>query len=76
MTEIETKVKRWGNSLAVIIPSHVAEAGKIKEDDTIRLLVVPDSRKVLKETFGMLKGKLIKSGQQMKDELRRELYND
>ena len=76
MTDIEAKVKRWGNSLAVIIPSHIVEAGRIKEEDNVRLILVPDSRKVLKETFGMLKGKLTKSAQQMKDELRRELYND
>lgn len=76
MTTIKAKVKRWGNSLAVIIPSHVAEAGKIKEEDVISVIVVPDSRKAFKETFGMGKGRLIKTGQQIKDELRRELYND
>ncbi len=76
MTTIQAKVKKWGNSLAVIIPSFVAETGKIKENDNIRLIIVQDSRKALKETFGMLKGKLAKSAQQMKDELRRELYND
>ena len=32
--------------------------------------------KVLKETFGILKGKVRKRGKQKKDELRKELYND
>lgn len=76
MTSIQAKVKRWGNSLAFIIPSYAAEANRIKEDDTIKIILVPDSRKVLQETFGMLKGKLTKSGQKMKDEIREELYND
>ena len=76
MTTIETKVKRWGNSLGIIIPSHIAEAGKIKENDDIKVIVIPDSKKALKETFGMLKRKLAKSSQQMKDELRKELYNE
>lgn len=76
MTSVQLKVKKWGNSLAVVIPSHVVEASKIKEDDTINVIMLPDSRKALRETFGMLKGKLTKSGQQIKDELRRELYND
>ncbi len=75
MTVIESKVKKWGNSLAVIIPNYVAEANKIREEDTIRVIVVPDSRKVLRETFGIGKGRLKKSGQQIKDELRKELYN-
>ena len=76
MTDIEAKVKRWGNSLAVVIPSHVVEAKKINENDTIHLLVIPDSRKAFMESFGMLKGKIKKSSQQIKDELRRELYNN
>ena len=76
MTSIEARVKRWGNSLGIIIPSHIAEANKIKENDDIKVIVIPDSKKALKETFGMLKGKLVKSSQQMKDELRKELYNE
>ncbi len=76
MTSIQTKVKKWGNSLGIILPSYAIEANKIKENDQISIIVIPDSRKVLKGTFGMLKGKLTKSGQQMKDEIRKELYND
>jgi len=30
----------------------------------------------LKETFGMMKGKWKKSAQEIKDELRKELYDD
>ena len=76
MTVIEAKVKKWGNSLGIILPSYVVEARKIKENDSIQILFVPDSSKALRETFGMGKGKLTKSAQQFKDELRRELYND
>jgi len=65
MEVIETKVKKWGNSLGIIIPSNTIEARNIKENDNV---------KVLQETFGMLKGKIKKPTQQIKDELRRELY--
>lgn len=75
MTLIETKVKRWGNSLGIIIPSQTVEKRKIKENDKINVIIVNDSKKVFDETFGMLKGKFKKSSQEMKDELRRELYN-
>lgn len=74
MTVIETKLKRWGNSLGIIIPSETVAARKLKENENISILIIPDSSKVLHETFGMLKGKLTKSGQQIKDELRKELY--
>ena len=74
MEIIETKVKRWGNSLGIIIPSEAAETRNIRENDDIKVLIVKDSRKVLKRTFGLLKGKLTKPTQQIKDELRRDLY--
>jgi len=74
MEVIETKVKKWGNSLGIIIPSNTIEARNIKENDNVKVLILKDSRKVLQETFGMLKGKIKKPTQQIKDELRRELY--
>jgi len=74
MQEIETKLKRWGNSLAVVIPSEAVEAGNFRENQNIKILITSNSQKVLKETFGMLKGKITKPTQQIKDELREELY--
>lgn len=74
MTVIETKVKRWGNSFGVVIPIEIIEKEKIKEDEKIRLILLKDSKRVFEETFGSLKGRLKKSAQEIKDELRRELY--
>ena len=74
MSVIETKVKRWGNSLGIIIPSETVELRNLKENDYLKILIMNDSKEVLKKTFGLLKGKLTKSTQQIKDELRRDLY--
>ena len=74
MTIIQTKVRRWGNSLGVIIPSEAVANKKIKENQNISIIILEDSRKVLKETFGSLKGKLKRPSQEIKDELRRDLY--
>lgn len=71
---IETKVKKWGNSFGIIIPSDAVEDNKIRENESIRVLIVKDSRKVLRETFGIGKGKITKTGQEFKDDARRELY--
>ena len=54
----------------------IVEKEKMKENESVSIIIVSDSRKVLSETFGMGKGKLTKTGQQIKDELRRDLYND
>ncbi len=74
MSVIETKVKRWGNSLGIIIPSEAVDRKNIRENDNIKILIMNDSREVFKKTFGLLKGKLTKPTQQIKDELRRDLY--
>ncbi len=76
MSIVETRLRKWGNSFGVVIPMEIVEREGMKENTSVRIIVVPDSRKILRETFGMGKEKLHKSGQQIKDELRRELYND
>lgn len=76
MAIIETEAKKWGNSLGVILPKDVVDEENIKENQKITLLVIKDSKKTLNETFGLLKGKLKKSTQLIKDELREELYDE
>ena len=73
--QIDTKLKKWGNSFAVIIPMDVVQREMLKEEENISLLLLKDSREAFRKTFGMGKGKLKKTAQQVKDELRRELYN-
>lgn len=75
MIEAEARVRKWGNSLGLIIPKETVEKEHIKEKEKLRFLIIRDSN-VLKETFGMVKGKWKKSAQQFKDQARKELYND
>lgn len=74
MAVIETKLRKWGNSFGVVIPIEIVEKERMRENENLKLIVLKDSRKVLEETFGSLKGKLKKSAQEIKDELRRDLY--
>ena len=74
MAVIETEVKKWGNSFGIVIPREAVEREMIREKMKIKILIVKESRKALKATFGAGKEKLNKSGQQIKNELRRELY--
>ncbi len=76
MEIIKSQIKKWGNSYGMIIPKHVIDSENLKENQKIEVLLLKDSKKVFNETFGSLKGKLKKSTQDMKDELRKELYND
>lgn len=70
---VETEARKWGNSLGVVIPREIAEKEHIRESEKVKLLIIRDGSKTLKETFGIVKGKIKKSTQQIKDELRDEL---
>ncbi len=75
MVEAEAEVRKWGNSLGIIIPKETVKRENIREKEKIRFIIVRDSS-ALKETFGMVKGKWKKSARQIKDQARKELYND
>ena len=75
MATCEALLRNWGNSAGVIIPKDVIEREKLKVGQKVRILVVPKGDAPGK-TFGILKGKIKMSGQEAKDMLRKELYND
>ena len=67
--KIISKVRRIGNSLAVVIPAEQANAQQIKEGDVIQIEI---QRLVnLKDLFGSVK--FSRSSQEMKNEDRRGL---
>ncbi len=73
MPELDSKVKKWGNSLGIVIPIEIAKKDRIKEGQDVHVIIIKKSD-VLKKTFGTLK--LKKTAQEIKDELRAELYDD
>ena len=62
----ETIVKKWGNSLAVILPKNFTEEKHIHENDEILIEIVKKAD--LSDIFGSLKRK--RSGQSFKDMVR------
>ena len=61
---IEVKLKRWGNSMAVIVPSTLIEQKNMKENDTLLIEVVKKAN--LSDIYGMIKNRKM-SGQEAKD---------
>ena len=49
----ETKIKRWGNSLALIIPKNIAKREELNEGDVVKVDISKEKRV---DAFGMLKG--------------------
>ncbi|MBI4918865.1 AbrB/MazE/SpoVT family DNA-binding domain-containing protein [archaeon] len=74
MTELEIVAKKWGNSFGFVIPKSVVEEENIKENEKFSVVLVRKSDTISK-TFGLLKGKITESGQKIKDQLRKDLYD-
>ena len=66
MSHIITEAKKWGDSIAIIIPKKIVEMEKIKPKDKLEIII---QKKVdLSEFFGVLNSK--KTPQELKDEER------
>ncbi len=69
MAELDTKLRKWGDSLAIIVPRKVVKEENLRARDTVRIKIKKETNLV--DVFGILKGKLKQSAQQLKDEARR-----
>ena len=53
MSMTETKIKRWGNSLAMIIPKEIAKREDLNAGDVVKVEISKEKRI---DAFGMFKG--------------------
>jgi len=68
MLEAELKVRKWGNSLGVVLPNEIVKKNGLKEGSVIEVFIPQKSKISLEKVFGTAKFK--KSTQQLKDEMR------
>ena len=68
--EIQTKTRRWGNSIAVIIPSHLVEQAGISENQSI-VFTIKSKKVIAKDFFGKFPRKSNKTAQEIKDEIKK-----
>lgn len=66
MIEIETKVRKWGNSLAMVIPNDIAEKANLKAGKEIKIFL-PLRKVRLSQEFGSLKNWKTPTEKIMKD---------
>lgn len=66
---IQTKLRKWGNSLGIVIPSEVLKDQNLKEGENVILEI--KKKNTIKELFGSLKNWKI-DAQKFKDEIRAE----
>lgn len=68
MVEIETKTKKWGSSIGVVLPKALVEDIGIKPNEPI--IIDVKKRHKAKEFFGLLKN-WKRATQGIKDEMRK-----
>ncbi len=73
MVSVTAKVKKWGNSLGIVIPKETVNEENIEEGDELEVIMIKKTD-VIKETFGMLKGKLKRNTDEVLAEVDRELW--
>tara|TARA_Y100000310_G_C20005370_1_gene500420 strand:- start:66 stop:290 length:225 start_codon:yes stop_codon:yes gene_type:complete len=71
MMEVDAKIRKWGNSLGIVIPIQEAEKENIKVGEEVTALLTKKDN-ILRETFG--KEKFSKSTEQMMKEMDEDLY--
>ncbi len=74
MIEGEATTRKWGNSLGITLPKGLIEEGNIKENEKIKFIILKQTQ-TGERLFGMMKGKIKQSSQEIKDMLRRELHH-
>lgn len=67
---IEVTLKKWGNSMGIILPKEVVEREKLEENKKVTISIIKKTD--ISDVFGALKGKLKISAQQFKNETRKE----
>ena len=66
---IEVEIKKWGNSMGIILPKPFIEKENLKENKRILIKIIKKAD--LSDIFGLVKNRKI-TGQRMKDDSRKE----
>lgn len=74
MTEVTTKIRKWGNSYGLMISGETMRNAGLKEGEEVDAILIKKRKgNVLRETFGTAKFK--KPLDQMLKEADKELYD-
>lgn len=66
---IQVKLRKWGNSMGIVIPSEILRENSLKEGEDV--IIEIKKKEGMRKIFGSLRNLKIDS-QKMKDELRME----
>jgi len=71
--EVRTKLKKWGNSLGIIIPKEILLNNALKEGEEV--LIDIEKNRDLSDVFGTIKNSKL-NAQEIKDQIRKQENKD
>lgn len=72
MMNEEVIIKKWGNSMGIVIPKELVEKQHLKENEKVMITIIKKAD--LSAIFGSFRGRIKKSAQEMKN-IAREGWN-
>ena len=72
MAEVHARIKKWGNSLGIILPREVVDSEHLRENQEIRFWIMKPV--FVKDLFGIAKGKLKRPTAEVLKEIRKEIW--
>lgn len=73
MLEMESRIRRWGRSMGVVIPMDKIKEAHLRKDEAVKILI-KRKKNPLEETFGTVK--LKRSTQEILEESDRECWDE
>jgi antitoxin component of MazEF toxin-antitoxin module len=75
MAVVKSVAKKWGNSMGIVIPVDVVKKEKIKDGEEVEIIIMK-SDNTLRKLFGLMKNEWKEPTQKIKDDIKKELYDD
>lgn len=69
MEPIQTRIKRWGNSFAVVVPVQYIKEEKLEDGAEVTVTIHPRGKTKVRDVFGMLKGTFKRSTKELMREV-------
>lgn len=76
MKTTNVKVKKWGNSLGIVIPKDILNDEDIKEGSELEITIRSKQKTKAKDIFGILKDRIKKPTEQLMKEVDKDLWKD
>lgn len=73
MEQVNTKVKKWGNSLGIILPKSLVDAENIKEGLEINIRIQPRNKMTVGDLFTFAKTTKLAKIKKSTDKIMREI---